>query len=108
MGLVEERVPLTPELHDLGLEGGDPLVPLADEAEEQIFAEIYICPEVAASYARRHRQSPSRELVLYAVHGLLHLAGHEDDTAERRAVMEEAQEIIVAALWTDELAGRLA
>lgn len=73
-------------------------VPLADEADEQIFAEVYICPEVAASYARRHRQSPSRELVLYAVHGLLHLAGEDDRQTAARARMRTAEQRIMSQL----------
>jgi ssRNA-specific RNase YbeY (16S rRNA maturation enzyme) len=41
------------------------------------------------------------------VHGLLHLAGHEDEDAAERATMEAAQESIVARLWTSELRERL-
>jgi ssRNA-specific RNase YbeY (16S rRNA maturation enzyme) len=41
------------------------------------------------------------------VHGLLHLAGHEDEDAAERATMEAAQESIVARLWTPELRERL-
>jgi ssRNA-specific RNase YbeY (16S rRNA maturation enzyme) len=41
------------------------------------------------------------------VHGLLHLAGHEDEDPAERATMEAAQEAIVAALWTPEFRERL-
>jgi probable rRNA maturation factor len=70
--------------------------------------EIVIGAEVAVRQAAEYDEPLPREVLRYLVHGLLHLAGHEDDTAERRAVMEEAQELIVAALWTDDLACRLA
>jgi ssRNA-specific RNase YbeY (16S rRNA maturation enzyme) len=41
------------------------------------------------------------------VHGLLHLAGHEDAQPEERAAMEAAQETIVARLWTVDFRERL-
>jgi ssRNA-specific RNase YbeY (16S rRNA maturation enzyme) len=41
------------------------------------------------------------------VHGLLHLAGHEDAEPGARAMMETAQETIVARLWTPEFRERL-
>jgi ssRNA-specific RNase YbeY (16S rRNA maturation enzyme) len=41
------------------------------------------------------------------VHGLLHLAGHEDAEPGERAKMEAAQEAIVAQLWTADLRERL-
>lgn len=75
-------------------------VPLADEGEELIFAEVYICPAVAVSYASQHRQSPSRELVLYAVHGLLHLAGEDDRQAAARSRMRAAEQRIMRRLET--------
>jgi probable rRNA maturation factor len=40
--------------------------------------EIIICPRVAAAQARAHRTSTEKELVLYVVHGILHLAGFDD------------------------------
>jgi probable rRNA maturation factor len=43
----------------------------------------------------------------YFVHGLLHLAGHEDAEADQRGAMESAQESMVSRLWTPELQARL-
>ncbi len=40
--------------------------------------EIIICPSVAASQARQYGNSVQREILLYMVHGLLHLAGYDD------------------------------
>ncbi len=39
-------------------------------------------------------------LMRYLVHGLLHLVGHEDSEPADRASMEEAQEVLVKALWS--------
>lgn len=68
--------------------------------------EIVIGAEVAVRQAAEFDEPLPREILRYLVHGLLHLAGHEDDTAENRAQMDTAQEAIVALLWTGELAER--
>ncbi len=69
--------------------------------------EIVIGAEVAERQAAEYGEPLSREILRYFVHGLLHLAGHEDADPEERAIMEAAQEKIVAALWTTELRERL-
>jgi len=40
--------------------------------------EIVICPAVASRNAKRYGNSVGKELALYVVHGLLHLAGYDD------------------------------
>ena len=69
--------------------------------------EIVIGAEVAERQAAEYAEPLAREILRYLVHGLLHLAGHEDTEPEERAKMEATQETIVAALWTAELRGRL-
>ena len=62
--------------------------------------EIVIGIEVAQRQAGEFGEPESRELFRYLVHGLLHLAGHEDEADEDREVMEKAQEALVAAFWS--------
>lgn len=69
--------------------------------------EIVIGAEVAARQAMEYGEPLAREILRYFVHGLLHLAGHEDADPEDRTAMEAAQESIVAHLWTPELCERL-
>lgn len=69
--------------------------------------EIVIGAEVARRQAEEYGEPLGREILRYLCHGLLHLAGHEDEEPGQRAIMEKAQEEIVAALWNDELAARL-
>ncbi|MGN0879570.1 MAG: rRNA maturation RNase YbeY [Oligosphaeraceae bacterium] len=71
--------------------------PESHEAEE-VVAELYICPEVALEYARAHGLSPSRELVLYAVHGMLHLSGQDDLTDAERVEMRRKESEALSAL----------
>jgi probable rRNA maturation factor len=61
--------------------------------------EIVIGVEVAFRQAAENGEPPLRELFRYIVHGLLHLAGHEDEKDDDRARMEAAQEPLVARLW---------
>jgi probable rRNA maturation factor len=69
--------------------------------------EIVIGAEVAERQAAEYDEPLAREILRYMVHGLLHLAGHEDGHSNERAVMDAAQETIVARLWTPELRERL-
>lgn len=70
--------------------------------------EIVIGVEVAARQASEYGEPLGRELFRYLVHGLLHLAGHEDYELELRKVMEKEQEWIIAELWTPALSSKMA
>lgn len=56
-------------------------------------AELIICPQEARRNARAYKADLHQELVLYVVHGLLHLAGYDDHTEAdiKRMRMQEAQ-----------------
>lgn len=60
-------------------------------------AEIVICPQIASRYAKRHQTSTDKEIVLYVVHGILHLAGYDDhspqDTLKMRRMENELLEM---------------
>lgn len=40
--------------------------------------EIIICPHVARINAKAQQSSTEKELILYVIHGILHLAGYDD------------------------------
>ena len=40
--------------------------------------EIIICPRVARAQALAHQTSTENEIILYVIHGILHLAGFDD------------------------------
>jgi probable rRNA maturation factor len=69
--------------------------------------EIVIGAEVALRQANDYQEPLGREILRYLVHGVLHLAGHEDIEPAERALMEAHQEEIVRRLWTPALAARL-
>ncbi|MBU6170412.1 MAG: rRNA maturation RNase YbeY [Verrucomicrobia bacterium] len=69
--------------------------------------EIVIGAEVARRQAAEYGEPLAREIFRYLVHGLLHLAGHEDAEADERERMENAQEKIVTTLWSQHLEAKL-
>jgi probable rRNA maturation factor len=69
--------------------------------------EIVIGAEVAMRQAEEYGEPLGREILRYLVHGLLHLAGHEDSEEDEAKLMESAQEEIVDKLWQGGLAGKL-
>ena len=58
--------------------------------------EIFISVETAKRYARAFGNSPTRELQLYIVHGLLHLNGFDDRTQPDARRMERMQAKILS------------
>jgi probable rRNA maturation factor len=55
-----------------------PAVPLTGET--RLLGDIVISVDTAVRQAAAHNITPARELALLAVHGALHLLGHEDET----------------------------
>lgn len=69
---------------------------LGDPAETDVitfpYGEILVCPAVAHDRARKLKLAPEDEVLLYALHGLLHLAGYDDVTPKLAKEMAGAQE----------------
>ncbi len=61
-------------------------------------AELVISLDHAWANARRYRTSPWRELMLYVVHGMLHLAGYRDGTSAERQRMRRAERRVLRQL----------
>lgn len=66
--------------------GRDPAEPL----EVWLWGEVYVSVDRAREEAERRGVSLDEELAVLVAHGLLHLAGLKDDTAQGRAEMERA------------------
>ena len=69
-----------------------------DAMEPAVVGEIYICPAVAAEAALRFGTSLAEECVLYAVHGMLHLAGFDDGEPDARRAMRRAERRVMGRL----------
>ncbi len=61
--------------------------------------EIHISIETARSQSVEYGNDYKRELVLYMIHGLLHLAGYGDATEEEFTKMDELQQSILNEVW---------
>ena len=53
--------------------------------------ELIISVAQAVAQARHYRTTPSRELALYVIHGILHLQGYDDITPGKRRRMRAAE-----------------
>lgn len=59
--------------------------------------EILVSLDTAARVAAELGRSPEDEVLLYCLHGLLHLHGHDDTSVSARAAMHARQDFLHAA-----------
>ncbi|MCB1135834.1 MAG: rRNA maturation RNase YbeY [Chlamydiia bacterium] len=64
----------------------------ADEEEYRVLGEVFVCPAVAAEYVAEHGGVVDQEVILYTIHGLLHLMGYDDIETDDRMEMRAAEE----------------
>lgn len=70
---------------------------LSDAGTAGLAVQIVLCADIAAAEAARRNISPRRELLLYVVHGLLHLMGHDDTTPRTARQMHAREEELLEA-----------
>lgn len=75
---------------------------LSDPNDRGVVVQLVVCGDWAVQRGPLHGYRPQHELMLYVIHGLLHLTGHDDTTVRGRAAMHARQE----QLLTDFLARR--
>lgn len=68
------------------------------ETGVHVLGEIVVSVDTARREAARRNLPVERELLLYAVHGMLHLLGREDETEAGRTQMAREQEAVLATL----------
>jgi probable rRNA maturation factor len=66
-----------------------------ERSPEFLDGQIVVSAETARREAARYGWSPEDELLLYVVHGALHLAGCDDTTPERRTKMRERENAVL-------------
>jgi probable rRNA maturation factor len=71
--------------------------PLAEQSTEPL-GEIIISLDTAKKMAAEFGHSPRYEFYFYLCHGLLHIAGYDDDTPRKRTAMLKKQEEILKAV----------
>ena len=81
----------------LGEEGPTDVLSFGSEEDEKegVLGDVAVSGETAAREASARGLSPEEELTRYAVHGLLHLLGYDDQKeADRRRMWRRQEEIV--------------
>ncbi|MGO8745273.1 MAG: rRNA maturation RNase YbeY [Thermoguttaceae bacterium] len=71
---------------------------LFDRDDTGLDGEIVVSAETAWAAAQDFGCPPGDELLLYVVHGMLHLAGYDDRTPHDRAAIQERESYYLARL----------
>src|SRR5947209_17588936 len=62
-----------------------------DARAKSLDGQIIVSSDYAAREAPRYGWTVDDELLLYVIHGTLHLVGHDDTTTEAKAAMRQAE-----------------
>jgi len=74
-------------------------------ADKPIEGQVVVSADTATAQAEEYGWSADRELLLYVVHGVLHLIGYRDKTTEDEAQMRAAERRVLSRLGVDLPAG---
>ena len=74
---------------------------LRNEARGDMEGDLLICLDEATRQAADRDHETRHEVLLYAVHGLLHLIGYDDDTEVRAAQMHRREDELLVAVGLD-------
>ncbi|MEZ6106988.1 MAG: rRNA maturation RNase YbeY [Pirellulaceae bacterium] len=69
---------------------------LDNPADDEIEGEVIVSADTAARESAEYGWRLDDELLLYVVHGCLHLVGHDDHEDEDRAAMRQAEARVLA------------
>ncbi len=71
--------------------------PLEDDADA-LLGEVIVSTDVAIAEAAKRKRKPMDEVLLYTVHGVLHLLGYDDHTPEDTKRMRRKETAIIEQL----------
>ena len=63
-------------------------------------AQLIVCAGVAKAQAPHHGLSPTRELLMYVIHGLLHVIGYDDQNIRAAAKMHARQDELLREFFS--------
>jgi probable rRNA maturation factor len=73
--------------------------PLNDNFDPYYLGEVVVSVEEALNLSKKYKKTWQEELILYIVHGILHLVGYSDRTNKKRRIMERKQKSIMEKLF---------
>jgi probable rRNA maturation factor len=73
-----------------------PAIPVDRRSDGHLEGELVVSAETAIREAPTHGWAPEDELLLYVVHGLLHLCGYDDLTDAARPIMRRRERQVLA------------
>lgn len=82
------------ELHGQFLDDPTPTDVLSfvlEQSPGRLEGEVIASADTAVTNAAKYHSTPAEELLLYAIHGTLHLVGYDDITPAKRAVMRKKE-----------------
>jgi len=99
------------DLHEefMGISGPTDVLTFPLESDERgrvTSGEVVVCVPEARRRARELRSEPRLELLLYAVHGMLHLLGYDDRTDRAYRVMHRTEDELMSELGLGPLFSR--
>ncbi len=71
---------------------------LIDRTDDGLAGEVYVDLDTAETNAAHFGEPYEREVARYVVHGLLHLAGHDDATDAEREAMRRLEDGYLSSL----------
>jgi probable rRNA maturation factor len=82
------------ELHGRFLDDPTPTDVLSfvlEQSPGRLEGEVVVSADTAVVNAAKYHSTPAEELLLYAIHGTLHLVGYDDITPPKRVVMRKKE-----------------
>ncbi len=73
--------------------------PLKDEFSKNYLGEVVVSVEQAVNVAGKYGNSWQKELMLYVIHGILHLIGYTDIRFKERDKMKKKEAQVLKKLW---------
>lgn len=70
-------------------------------SDDRLVGQVVVSTDTAIARAAEFGWSPAEELLLYVIHGTLHLVGHRDKTDEDADNMREAETRYLAKMGVD-------
>lgn len=80
-----------------------PVDPPGTDSPFHVLGEVFVCPKVAMLYAQDNNIDSYEETSRYVVHGILHLAGYEDETKAAAKKMKAEEDKYVELLKENNL-----